>query len=346
MKDEKSQGEKMHRDDETMARLLKIAGPSAPVPEDIEARVYEEVHRDWRASTQAPDDSNVYNMVRKEWSRGRRSNAVRRWAMPVALAASMVLALTVLLQPSPITPVTSPAIGTIARVIGNPSNGDLLEGRSIDSGDVVQTGPGEGVSILMSRAESVRLDENSRLQFDSANEFTLLGGRMYADTGSGVYHDRSLVVTTPMGVVTDVGTQFVVDLDGRSLDVGVREGRVDVAAENEVYIAVAGERMQLTEGEDVNIGQVAAHDAYWDWATQLAPVFEIENRSLLEFLRWAARETGRELVFENNELRMAAMRVDLHGSVSDFSPLEAVESVLAGTNFRYSIESDRIVIRE
>ena len=38
------------------------------------------------------------------------------------------------------------------------------------------------------------------------------------------------------------------------------------------------------------------------------------------------------------------MRTDLHGSVEDFEPLEAVESVLATTNFRYRLEADRIVI--
>ena len=66
----------------------------------------------------------------------------------------------------------------------------------------------------------------------------------------------------------------------------------------------------------------------------------------MDFLRWAARETGRELVFETNELRMSAMRTDLHGSVSDFDPLEAVESVLATTRFKYRIEADKIVIEQ
>jgi hypothetical protein len=92
------------------------------------------------------------------------------------------------------------------------------------------------------------------------------------------------------------------------------------------------------------MGAIAPHDPYWDWTASLAPVFDIENKSLLDFLRWAARETGRELVFEDNELRMSAMRTDLHGSVEDFEPLEAVESVLATTNFRYRLEADRIVI--
>jgi hypothetical protein len=38
------------------------------------------------------------------------------------------------------------------------------------------------------------------------------------------------------------------------------------------------------------------------------------------------------------------MRTDLHGSVADFEPTEAVESILATTNFRYRVQADRIVI--
>jgi len=53
-----------------------------------------------------------------------------------------------------------------------------------------------------------------------------------------------------------------------------------------------------------------------------------------------------ELVFESDELRMAAMRTDLHGSVASFSPRESVEAVLATTNLGYRIEPGRIVIEQ
>jgi hypothetical protein len=107
---------------------------------------------------------------------------------------------------------------------------------------------------------------------------------------------------------------------------------------------VAGERLRLGHDGQVTVDSIAPNDPYWNWTAALAPTFDIENKSLLDFLRWAARETGRELIFEDNELRMSAMRTDLHGSVADFAPLEALESVLATTNFHYRILADRIVI--
>jgi hypothetical protein len=202
------------------------------------------------------------------------------------------------------------------------------------------------MSIVLGSAESLRIDEQTILVVDAQDEFRLIQGRVYADTGDLMYRDRRLVIETMMGSVTDIGTQFSVGIADDLIDVAVREGRVDLSQDSAQFVAVAGERLQIHRDEGVSIDTLAAHDPYWNWTTQLAPAFDIDNQSLLDFLRWAARETGRELVFESNELRMSAMRTDLHGSVDDFNPLEAVASVLATTRFRYRIETDRIVIEE
>ena len=159
-----------------------------------------------------------------------------------------------------------------------------------------------------------------------------------------MYRSRKLVIETPIGEVTDIGTQFSVAAADGVLEVAVREGRVDLDQQDEVLTAVAGERVRVVSDSDPLIERLEPHDPYWSWASSLAPSYDLENRSLLDFLRWASRETGRELVFEDQELRMAAMRTDLHGSVSDFEPLEAVQSILATTSFKYRIERDRIII--
>ena len=341
MNENTSQGNSKDRDDETMARLLRLAGPRAPIPGDIEARVYERVHREWQAAAQPPDGARVYTHVRRAWEKDTTRRRYRRWALPVALAASVVLAVTLVLQPPP--PASGPvAIGVIARVVGD---GSLpTAGQAVHAGDVLATGAGQGLSLLVNDVESLRLDENTTLAVVARNEFRLESGRIYADTGDFMYRDRSLAVHTSLGTVTDVGTQFSVQVAEERLDVAVREGRVDVSHGTNEFVAVAGERLRLHEHDGAEMDAIAPNDPYWDWTASLAPVFDIENKSLLDFLRWAARETGRELVFADNELRMSAMRTDLHGSVQDFEPLEAVESVLATTNFRYRLEPDRIVI--
>jgi len=342
MNDKTNPGSAADRDDATMERLLRLAGPRTPVPEDIAARVYERVHREWQASSQPPDDTRVYRHVRREWRKGAARQRFRRWALPVALAASVVLAVAMFLQPPPSAP-GKIAIGTVARVAGEAGALPAI-GEMVYAGEVLETGAAEKLSILINNGESLRLDQNTTLAVVARDEFRLESGRVYADTGNFMYRDGGLVIHTTMGTVTDVGTQFAVQVAAERLDVAVREGRVDVSHGANEFVAVAGERLQLGSDVEPTVASVEPHDPFWNWTLSLAPVFDIENKSLLDFLRWAARETGRELEFEDNELRMSAMRTDLHGSVADFEPIEAVESVLAATNFRYRIQADRIVI--
>jgi len=343
MNDKMTPNDQSERDDETLARLLQLAGRSEPIDSEIEDRVYRAVRQEWLASSSQPDSARVYTNVRREWNKtpARRSR-VRRWVVPLAMAASVILAISVVLQPTP--PVETPVpVGMVARNVASKADQNSV-GTEIYIGDTLATGADGGLSITLANAESVRLDEGTTLVVMAANRFELVEGRVYADTGNLMYRDKGLIIDTPLGAVTDVGTQFSVDLDDRLLDVAVREGRVDVIDAGQEFVAVAGERMRIKPGQGATFEELAAHDQYWDWVSALAPSYDIENRSLLDFLRWASRETGLELVFVDNDLRMAAMRTDLHGSIENFEPDEAISAVLSTTNFDYRFEGNKLVI--
>jgi len=340
MNEQSTTGGNDRRDEETLERLLRLAGPRPVIPAQVESRVYARVHQEWSAATQKPDGAKVYARVHKVWQRESAPNRAR-WFMPAALAATVLIALAVLMPPQ--GPLPAPAtVAKVVKIVGGSGNG-VSTGQDIVAGEMLQTSAQEGVSLLLASGASVRIDENTSVVFDARDRIALERGRIYADTGDFVYRNNRLIVDTPHGVVTDIGTQFAVQAADESLDVAVREGRVDVHDGNEEVTAVAGERLLLRNGT-TDVEALAPHDAWWDWTAALAPTFEIEGKSLLEFLRWAARETGRDLVFSDNELRMSAMRTDLHGSVADLEPLDAVVSVLSTTRFRYRIESDTIVI--
>jgi len=341
-----NEDKELQRDEEAMARLLQAAGPRAEIPEGAEARVYTQVLKEWQTSTAEPDGARVYDIVQASWKRDAARAAIKRWVLPVALAASAALLAVLVSQPEPALPV---AVGTVAKVV-SPATGDgaLALGDPIYEGMTIETSQGQGMSFLLARNESLRLAENSSLRIDASDQFTLLRGRVYADTGEFVYRDGGLRIDTEFGAVTDIGTQFAVSIDDNLLDVAVREGRVDIRSDEHAHahhVAMSGERVRLRPQGEVAVDTLALTDDYWNWTTDLAPTFDIEGRSLMDFLKWAARESGRILFFEDAELRMAAMRTDLHGSISDFGPLEAIESVLPTTRFRYRLESDRIVIK-
>jgi hypothetical protein len=128
------------------------------------------------------------------------------------------------------------------------------------------------------------------------------------------------------------------------MSIAVREGRVDVVRDRSVIAAEAGDRLILEPGREAVFDQITPYDSAWDWATSLAPGFDIENRSLLDFLKWASRETGKTLIFSSNDVRMAAMGTELFGSIVNFTPSEAIDAVLTTTQFRYRIDERSITI--
>lgn len=332
-------------DELTTARLLQLAGEREEIPADIEARVYDRVQREWQVSSKRPDDQKVYRQVRRAWMKGPPGSSRIRWGVPLAVAASAVLAVAVVLQPAPPIAPAAIALADVVRTVRTASSSALPSpGEQVYAGDRLATGADEGISLQLRGDESVRLGRNTVVAFIDEQHLRLEQGRVYADTGAYIYRDGGLLVDTPFGEVTDIGTQFAVAYEGDVLDVAVREGRVDVKSDLEQVVTVAGERTQLTRTGGAVTTTLAPEDNYWNWATRLAPSFDIENKPLYDFLRWAARETGRELVFQDDELRMAAMRTDLHGSVADIEPIEAVRAVLATTHYRFRIEANKLII--
>lgn len=308
--------------DDSVARLIQLAGPRAVIPDDVRTR--------------------VHTAVRREWQDGYQRRRTLRWGIPFALAAAAAVAVVAFVR----VPEPGPApIATVVRADDAAASADFLPGMAVYPRERLATGE-QGVALALNNGLSVRLQAGTSITFESIESVLLEAGRLYADTGQSIYDDRSITVRTPVGSASDVGTQFAVGFDDGDMRVAVREGQVDVEAGPNSWTAEAGEILTIAPGSNATFAGISRYDSSWEWASSLAPTFDIENRSLLDFLKWASRETGRELVFENEAARLAAMRTTLKGSIEDFTPIEAVASVLPTTRFGYRIEAHRIVISE
>ncbi len=74
--------------------------------------------------------------------------------------------------------------------------------------------------------------------------------------------------------------------------------------------------------------------AEWNWLATITPPFTLEGRSVEDFLEWAARETGRSVVFASPDAAERARAVTLSGTVEGLTPDEAVAAVLSTTSLR------------
>jgi ferric-dicitrate binding protein FerR (iron transport regulator) len=309
---------------DTVAKLMSLAGPRADIEKDLQSR--------------------VHDRVRQEWLRSTRKKKIIRWAVPLGVAATVVLAVGVGMR-SPVPVLPPQQVGTIAYITGNSNTGQTpySVGDAVHTGDLIKTGSESGLSVALQGDVSLRINAGTSIRFDAANDFSLDYGQVYADSGDRIYPGRHITIHTDGGSATDIGTQFSVSYSDEQLNVAVREGRVDVANSQGTFTAEAGDTLTIAGG-DVVTGKVSPYDASWRWASALSPGFVLENETLMDFLKWAARETGKELVFSSDELRMAAMGTKLFGSVDGFTPIEAIESVLSTTRFHYRVDLQSITI--
>lgn len=311
--------------EESIAKLLRLAGPRPGVPAGARARVHAAVKQEWRRSV-AP----------------RRSRS-RRWAVPASLAAAVVLAVMLggrlpLVDRGPVATVT------LVAGAGVQPHG-LLAGDPLYPGDSITTGD-NGISLVFKNGLSLRLAAHTVATLEALDEVRVTTGTVYADSGLSARADRTITVHTDIGSATDYGTQFAVAYDSGAMSVAVREGSVRIDARRAEYTADAGEKVTFRKGEEARYANLPPHDESWRWAAALAPPFDIDRRPVIDFLRWVARETGRELVFATDGARLAAMATRLNGSVAGLTPSEAIEAVRPTIpRLRFRIDEQQVIVR-
>jgi ferric-dicitrate binding protein FerR (iron transport regulator) len=219
----------------------------------------------------------------------------------------------------------------------------LRESQLVHSGGELVTGDAR-VALNVGDALSLRLDRGSRLRFHAPGHVLLLEGVVYVDSG-GLNGATPLRIDTPAGTVRHVGTQFQVRVTGRRTHIQVREGRVVLEGERVSPIDLgAGDGVDAVGGQFRISHGLASHGEAWDWASTLAPRFDVENRALGEFLAWLARERGWQLRFLEPAIQARAAEIRLHGSLDGLEVTEMLERVSLITGVPLALERGVLVV--
>ena len=262
-----------------------------------------------------------------------------------AAAASVLLAAALWVGGGLNSGAPAPTVARVERVqgaAGTAGSAQLAVGSALVLGSTVSTGAGQ-VALRLASGGSLRLGVESEIVLTSADAVELVAGVLYFDSEGRRGGEFS--VTTELGVVRDVGTQFVARLDGQSrLDVGVRDGRVVLTNDGDSGSAGVGERLVATQDSStIRRDAMATFGSEWDWVEKLAPPFDIDGRTVSDFLAWFADQTGRSIEFGSPAAESVARQTVLNGSI-DLEPLQKLSAVLALTDLTYSLEGARVVI--
>lgn len=215
----------------------------------------------------------------------------------------------------------------------------------------IHTGPGSRLGVRMANGVSLRLAESTDIEFAAPGRIRLLSGKIYADAGEHLPVEgapesraRRIMVETAAGLTWDIGTQFEVQYANGIYRLRVREGQVNLQQESRELQGVAGEQLTIDAAQEVRRDMIASDDPEWRWAEAVAPNPAFDSRPVSELLSWVSRETGRAIVFARPGLEFEAATTLLFGRVFHLEPLEALDVMLATTDFKYTLLEDGSIL--
>ncbi len=321
------------QDDGAVESLLRLAGPREPVPADRMQRLKAGAHAEWRRQVTT-----------------RRRRHVVRWSLGgLATAAALMLALRATTGLGPVAPaavefVVVESLGSNARLA---TDADSRRGAFLKVGDRLAVGPnrlsldGGTATLRLPGGAAVWVDRGSALRVTAVDVVVLDGGAVYIDSGG----TTSLEIRTPLGVVRDVGTQFEVRLTAAALRVRVRDGAVLVRRDQQQHDVRPGDEILLDASGAATRRTVPVDGQDWAWTTGAAAPFELEGRSLREFLDWIAGENGWRLEFADAAVEDKARTTTLHGSIQGLTPEQALAAVLPTSGVEHRLDGSVLSIR-
>ena len=341
--DQKIDGNSPPEEEEIVRGLLEMAGPRPPIPqEDLDA-ITAAARSAWREQVRRRDAAPAY--------RPRRTAVL---ALAAALAVAVGLVWWWVSRAPRGAASVPPTVARVEAVTGPVQlETDTDEARTITKEEPIPLGAalrsGDGRAALrLAGGATVRLDAESRLRFASATVLNLEHGALYVDTGAGTRPRAAIEVRTPIGTVRDIGTQFAVRVADHAktvLSVQVRDGAVRTEHRGHAYLTSAGQELVLHHDGRAERREVTAHGPAWEWVLEASPGFDIEGRSLREFLDWVSRETGWRVRYADAGLADSAAKIVLHGSIGDLRADRAPFAVLPGAGLEGKFEDGTLVVR-
>ena len=320
----------MERETDMIEALIRSVGRRTEPPEDAYRQVFAGAHAAFRRKS----------------SRRRE----RLWLLWAGAAAVLVFAVALMVRWTP--PVSQRAeLARVARAAGEVEVATANAWRPLANartrlipGTRLRTRADGRAALALAGGQSLRLAGGTEVMLDAPGRVYLKGGTIYVDSGERPAGPHFEVVT-PAGTARDVGTQFELAVAGAALRLRVREGMVALDGGGASLTGLAGEQIAIDARGGLTRAPIAAHDAAWQWAEEIAPMPDIDGRPAADLISWVARETGRRLAYESPLVEQRAASVILHGDIRNLPPMQALEAMLATTDLVAEVNGDTMRIR-
>jgi hypothetical protein len=319
-------------DDDLLPRLFRAMGPMPSLPVDMKQR--------WESAFST------------ELSLQIAARRRRRMRIMVSCAGTALLVVTAALfiHERPVTPpVAMDTVTQVTSVVGFADSFDGQIPRAINVGEELGPGQlrtgGQSSLALRYRDADVRLNSNT-IAVLHPTRLQLLRGDIYVDAGVALRRGPAVVIETPFGTLTHVGTQFVVSVGDNEMRAAVREGAValNAAGEHRTIDGADGPTQIVVSATGITTERISANSGIWTWTVDAAPGYIVDGRSANEFLVWATRQMGVELRYADDASRIHSETAIMHGNVGALSVARGL-TVLGATTSLELDSSDPAILR-
>ncbi len=286
--------------------LLRGISPRPEPPDDVRARVFTAVEQEWQS---------------------RKS---KRFRPLLAAAASVVLA--VLIGVSYLNVDDSFAVE-----LADTESLWVADQRHQAGGLQLNLVPGtpmladEASRLVTQGGADLRLRAGTELQWLAPDAIRLTKGSIYIATeGSNRFQ-----ISTPMGVVKDIGTRFMVTLTDGELEVAMRDGITEIATDRGTYVAKAdmlsGDVVRVVKNR-ITVRPEPTSDDRWQWIHEVHPGYS--ETGVADLLKAISADLGLSLAFSSPAVEASVMSAQLSGDLSGLTPEEALGVVLGTSSLK------------
>lgn len=326
--------------DEAIESILRIAPP--------------------RPTPSATEIASARRAVRDEWLALSGRRRMKRRILSLAVAASIIAAVAASLLILRVPSALPEQVAAIDRSAGPVY---LLDEQAVlhelhdvpgpSTGQTLVTGAGGAAALTWFGGGSLRIDEDTRIEFVSSSEIFLRGGRVYFDSQPSALQARpaprataAFAVRSPEGLIHHVGTQYMAGIATDGLTVSVREGQVKVVGNTVDASAAAGQQVRLSGNARPSYANINTHGDAWRWAEKIGPELIADHRSAHEFIAWAARESGLTVEFATDGAEELAHDTVMSGGSGGLEPRAALQVLLQTTTLKATVEDGSILVTE
>jgi ferric-dicitrate binding protein FerR (iron transport regulator) len=313
-----------------------------------------------RLTPPAADEAQVRDAVCTEWQGLMQRRSRRRHLTSIALAASVLIAVFAglgLLR-NPMESFGAQQVATIGRQFGPViiRTQDEVARHSVSlikGSDVVETRSDAGLELGWHDGGSLRLDESTVVVFEAVDQIYLQTGRVYFDSVNSPLSSRversglvELRIRTDSGVVSHLGTQYMIEANADGLTISVREG--EVSYEGMRSVAKAGQKLKISTDGSIEIEETEVYGDEWQWIGKTAPAVSLGGRRVAEALAWVGRETGRSIKYATPAAETIASNFSLIGfnAETNLNPVRALFIFAEVADLNVHIDGGEIVVYE